>query len=35
VPPTPRLALDDADWKASHSSEGSAVVRGPLKEALA
>jgi NAD(P)H dehydrogenase (quinone) len=35
VPPTPRLALDDADWKASHGSEGSAVVRGPLKEALA
>ena len=23
VPPTPRLALDDADWKASHDSEGS------------
>jgi NAD(P)H dehydrogenase (quinone) len=35
VPPTPRLALDDADWKASHGFEGSAVVRGPLKEALA
>ena len=32
VPPTPRLALDDADWKASHGSEGSAVVGGPLKE---
>ncbi len=29
VPSTPRLALDDADWKASHGSEGSAVVRGP------
>ena len=35
VPPTPRLALDDADWRASHGCEGSAVVRGPLKEALA
>ncbi len=35
VPPTPRLALDDADWRASHGSEGSAVVHGALKEALA
>jgi NAD(P)H dehydrogenase (quinone) len=35
VPPTPRLALDDADWRASHGSEGSAVVHGTLKEALA
>jgi uncharacterized protein YbjT (DUF2867 family) len=34
VPPTPHLALDDADWTASHGSEGSAVVRGPLKEAF-
>lgn len=35
VPPTPHLALDDADWRASHGPEGSAVVRGPLKEAFA
>jgi len=35
VPPTPRLALDDADWRASHGSEGSAVVHVALKEALA
>jgi NAD(P)H dehydrogenase (quinone) len=35
VPPTPRLALDDEEWRASHGSEGSVVVRGPLKEALA
>ena len=26
VPPTPRLALDDADWTASHGSEGSFPV---------
>ena len=36
VPTTPRLVLDDADWRASHGSEGpSVVVRGILKEALA
>ena len=35
VPPTPRLALDDADWTASHDTEGSVVVGGPLKGALA
>jgi uncharacterized protein YbjT (DUF2867 family) len=35
VPPTPHLALDDADWTASHGAEGSAVVGGPLREALA
>jgi NAD(P)H dehydrogenase (quinone) len=35
VPPTPHLALDDADWMASHGAEGSVVVRGALKEALA
>ena len=35
VPPTPHLALDDADWTASHGAEGSVVVRGALKEALA
>jgi hypothetical protein len=27
VPPTPRLALDDEEWRASHGSEGSVVVR--------
>ena len=36
IPTTPRLVLDDADWRASHGSEGpSVVVRGILKEALA
>ena len=35
VAPTPHLALDDADWRASHGPEGSAVVCGLLKEALA
>jgi hypothetical protein len=33
VPPTPHLALDDADWTARHGIEGSA--EGPLKEAFA
>jgi uncharacterized protein YbjT (DUF2867 family) len=35
VPPTPHLALDDADWTASHGIEGSVVVQSPLKEAFA
>src|SRR6516225_1444700 len=35
MPPTPRLALDDADWTASHGIEGSVVVHSPLKEAFA
>jgi len=35
VPSTPRLALDDAGWVASHGAEGSAVVNSPLKEAFA
>ena len=35
VPPTPHLALDDADWKASHGSEGSVMVGSTLKKALA
>jgi NAD(P)H dehydrogenase (quinone) len=35
VPTAPHLALDDADWTASHSIEGSVVVQGPLKEAFA
>jgi NAD(P)H dehydrogenase (quinone) len=35
LPPTPHLALDDADWTASHGIEGSVVVRSPLKEAFA
>jgi hypothetical protein len=35
VPPTPHLALDDADWTASHGIEASVVVRSPLKEAFA
>src|SRR6516164_10602564 len=29
------LALDDADWTASHRAEGSVVVRNTLKNALA
>ena len=35
VPPTPHLALDDADWTASHGIEGSVVAQSPLKEAFA
>ena len=35
VPPTSHLALDDADWTASHGIEGSVVVHSPLKEAFA
>jgi hypothetical protein len=35
VPPSPHLALDDADWTASHRTEGSVVVRSTLKNALA
>ena len=35
VPPTPHLALDDADWTASHGIEASVVVHSPLKEAFA
>ena len=35
VPPTPRLALDDADWKASLGIEGAVRVHSPLKEAFA
>jgi NAD(P)H dehydrogenase (quinone) len=35
VPPTPLLALDDADWTASHGIEGSVVVQSRLKEAFA
>src|SRR6201993_4502146 len=31
VPPTPHLALDDADWTASHGIEGSVVMQSPLK----
>src|SRR6516164_10513678 len=35
MPPTPHLALDDADWSASHGSQGSPPVDSTLKEALA
>jgi uncharacterized protein YbjT (DUF2867 family) len=35
VPPTPHLALDDADWTASHRVDGSVMVGSTLKEALA
>jgi len=35
MPPTPHLALDDADWSASHGSQGSLPVDSTLKEALA
>jgi hypothetical protein len=35
VPPTPHLALDDADWTVSHRAEGSAMVGRTLKKALA
>ena len=35
VPPTPHLALDDADWTASHGIEGAVVAQSPLKEAFA
>jgi uncharacterized protein YbjT (DUF2867 family) len=35
VPPTPRPAVDDAGWMASHGIEGSVVVQSPLKEAFA
>jgi NAD(P)H dehydrogenase (quinone) len=35
VPSTPRLALDHADWTASHRADGSVMVGSRLKEALA
>jgi hypothetical protein len=35
VPPTPHLALDDADWRASHGIKGSVVVQSPFQEAFA
>src|SRR6516225_549379 len=35
VPPTPHLALDDADWTARHPVDGSVMVDSTLKEALA
>jgi uncharacterized protein YbjT (DUF2867 family) len=35
MPPTPHLALDDADWTASHRAEGSVMVGSTLKKALA
>jgi uncharacterized protein YbjT (DUF2867 family) len=35
VPSTPRLALDDADWTASHCADGSVMAGSTLKEALA
>jgi uncharacterized protein YbjT (DUF2867 family) len=35
VPPTPHLALDDADWTASHRADGSVMVGSTPKEALA
>jgi NAD(P)H dehydrogenase (quinone) len=35
VPPTPHLALDDADWTASHRADGSVMVSSTLKQALA
>ena len=35
VPPAPHLALDDADWTASHRADGSVMVGSTLKEALA
>jgi NAD(P)H dehydrogenase (quinone) len=31
-PPTPHLALDDADWMASHRAEGSVMVGSTLKK---
>jgi hypothetical protein len=34
MPPTPHLALDDADWAASDRADGSVVVGGTLREAL-
>jgi hypothetical protein len=35
VPPTPHLALDDADWTASHRAEGSVTVGSTPKKAFA
>ena len=35
APLAPRLALDDAGWRASQGAEDPAIVRGMLKEALA
>jgi hypothetical protein len=35
VPPMPHLALDDADWAASHRPDGSVMVGRSLKGALA
>jgi len=32
VPPTPHLALDNADWMASHRAEGSVMVGSTLKK---
>jgi uncharacterized protein YbjT (DUF2867 family) len=34
VPPTPHLALDDADWTASHRADGSVIAGSTLREAL-
>ena len=35
VPPTPRLALADADWTASHRAESSLIVDSALTKAVA
>jgi len=35
VPSRPRLALDDADWTASHRGDGSVMVGSTLNQALA
>jgi NAD(P)H dehydrogenase (quinone) len=35
MPPTPHLALDDADWIVRHGAEPSVVTRDTWKEALA
>jgi NAD(P)H dehydrogenase (quinone) len=35
VPPTPRLALADADWTASHRTESSLIVDSALTKAVA
>jgi uncharacterized protein YbjT (DUF2867 family) len=35
APPTPHLALEDADWTASHGGAASVAVRAGLKEVVA
>jgi NAD(P)H dehydrogenase (quinone) len=34
IPPTPHLALDDAEWMSSHGADSSTMTRGTSKGAL-